>query len=143
MFFDRSLRNVTEIIVLEERMSTVKIDQFGNFAKNVWAFAFVYYFIYFVGTFVGLNSLSSCCSLHQNNKLMDVNGGRLTSNIFFYIPLLIFLGLFIIIVLFYHSTQEDTVDKIKKPKIVASLNRTKVFNLIALSGIIVQTMLVR
>ena len=35
MFFDRSLRNVTEIIVLGERMSTVKIDQFGTVAKNV------------------------------------------------------------------------------------------------------------
>ena len=35
MFFDRSLRNVTEIIVLGERMSTVKIDQFGTNAKNV------------------------------------------------------------------------------------------------------------
>ena len=35
MFFDRSLRNVTEIIFLEERMSTVKIDQFGTVAKNV------------------------------------------------------------------------------------------------------------
>ena len=34
MFFDRSLRNVTEIIVLGERMSTVKIDQFGTVAKN-------------------------------------------------------------------------------------------------------------
>ena len=33
--FDRSLRNVTEIIVLGERMSTVKIDQFGTVAKNV------------------------------------------------------------------------------------------------------------
>ena len=35
MFFDRSLRNVTEIFVLGERMSTVKIDQFGTVAKNV------------------------------------------------------------------------------------------------------------
>ena len=35
MFFDRSLGNVTEIIVLGERMSTVKIDQFGTVAKNV------------------------------------------------------------------------------------------------------------
>ena len=35
MFFDRSLRNVTEIIVLGERMSTVKIDQFGTVANNV------------------------------------------------------------------------------------------------------------
>ena len=35
MFFDRSLRNVTEKIVLRERMSTVKIDQFGTVAKNV------------------------------------------------------------------------------------------------------------
>ena len=35
MFFDRSLRNVREIIVLGERMSTVKIDQFGTVAKNV------------------------------------------------------------------------------------------------------------
>ena len=35
MFFDRSLRNVTEIKVLRERMSTVKIDQFGTVAKNV------------------------------------------------------------------------------------------------------------
>ena len=34
-FFDRSLRNVTEIIVLGERMSTVKIDQYGTVAKNV------------------------------------------------------------------------------------------------------------
>ena len=35
MFFYRSLRNVTEIFVLGERMSTVKIDQFGTAAKNV------------------------------------------------------------------------------------------------------------
>ena len=35
MFFDRPLGNVTEIIVLGERMSTVKIDQFGTVAKNV------------------------------------------------------------------------------------------------------------
>ena len=35
MFFDRSLINVTEIIVLGERMSTVKIDQFDTVAKNV------------------------------------------------------------------------------------------------------------
>ena len=35
IFFDRSLRNVTEIIVLGERMSTVKIDQFGTVAKNI------------------------------------------------------------------------------------------------------------
>ena len=35
MFFDRPLRNVTETIVLGERMSTVKIDQFGTVAKNV------------------------------------------------------------------------------------------------------------
>ena len=32
MFFDRSLRNVTEINVLGERLSTVKIDQFGTVA---------------------------------------------------------------------------------------------------------------
>ena len=35
MFFDRPLRSVTEVIVLGERMSTVKIDQFGTVAKNV------------------------------------------------------------------------------------------------------------
>ena len=35
MFFDLALRNVTELIVLGERMSTVKIDQFGTVAKNV------------------------------------------------------------------------------------------------------------
>ena len=35
MFFDRPLRSVTELIVLGERMSTVKIDQFGTVAKNV------------------------------------------------------------------------------------------------------------
>ena len=35
MFFKRPLRNVTEIIVLGERMYTVKIDQFGTVAKNV------------------------------------------------------------------------------------------------------------
>ena len=34
-FSDRSLRNVTEIIVLGELMSTVKIEQFGTVAKNV------------------------------------------------------------------------------------------------------------
>ena len=34
-FFDRPLRSVTEIIVLGERMSTVKIDQYGTVAKNV------------------------------------------------------------------------------------------------------------
>ena len=47
---------------------------------------------------------------------MDVNWGRLTSNIYIYIPLLIFLGLFIIIVLFHPSTQNETVDKITKSK---------------------------
>ena len=35
MFFDRNLSNVTELIVLGERMSTVKVDQFGTVAKNV------------------------------------------------------------------------------------------------------------
>ena len=35
MFFDRSLGNVTETIVLGETMSTVKLDQFGIVAKNV------------------------------------------------------------------------------------------------------------
>ena len=35
LFFDRPLRSVTELIVLGERMSTVKIDQFGTVAKNV------------------------------------------------------------------------------------------------------------
>ena len=35
MFFDHPLRNVTEIIVLGEKMSTVKIDQFGMVAKIV------------------------------------------------------------------------------------------------------------
>ena len=35
MFFDRPLTNVTELIVPGERMSTVKIDQFGTVAKNV------------------------------------------------------------------------------------------------------------
>ena len=35
MFFDRPLRNVTEIFILGERMSSVKIDQFGTVAKNV------------------------------------------------------------------------------------------------------------
>ena len=64
MFFDRSLRNVTEIIVLGERMSTVKIDQFGTVAKNVGDFAFVYDYTHVVGTFVGLTSLSSCRFLH-------------------------------------------------------------------------------
>ena len=35
MFFERPLTNVTELIVLEERISTVKIDQFGTVAKYV------------------------------------------------------------------------------------------------------------
>ena len=35
MFFERPLTNVTELIVLGERISTVKIDQFGTVAKNV------------------------------------------------------------------------------------------------------------
>ena len=35
MFLDHPLRSVTELIVLGERMSTVKIDQFGTVAKNV------------------------------------------------------------------------------------------------------------
>ena len=35
MFIDRSLRNVTEIIVMGERMTTVKIDQFGTVAKKI------------------------------------------------------------------------------------------------------------
>ena len=35
MFFDRPLRSLTELIVLGEKMSTVKIDQFGTVAKNV------------------------------------------------------------------------------------------------------------
>ena len=46
MFFDRSLRNVTEIIVLGQRMSTVKIDQFGDDAKNVWDFFTVFTILY-------------------------------------------------------------------------------------------------
>ena len=47
---------------------------------------------------------------------MDVSWGRLTSNIYIYIPLLIFLVLFIIIVLFYPNTREEMVDKITKSK---------------------------
>ena len=47
---------------------------------------------------------------------MDVNWGRLTSKIYIYIPLLIFLGLFIIIVLFHPSTQNETIDKITQSK---------------------------
>ena len=35
MFFERPLTNVTELIVLRERISTVKIDQFGTVAKSV------------------------------------------------------------------------------------------------------------
>ena len=35
MFFERPLTNVTKLIVLGERISTVKIDQFGTVAKNV------------------------------------------------------------------------------------------------------------
>ena len=35
MFFARPLTNGTELIVLGERMSTVKIDQFGTVAKSV------------------------------------------------------------------------------------------------------------
>ena len=35
MFFGRPLTNVTELIVLGERISTNKIDQFGTVAKNV------------------------------------------------------------------------------------------------------------
>ena len=35
MFSDRPIRNVTEKIVLGERMLTVKIDQLGTVAKNV------------------------------------------------------------------------------------------------------------
>ena len=35
MLFDRPLRKMTEIIVLGERMSTVKIDQLGTVAKHV------------------------------------------------------------------------------------------------------------
>ena len=61
MFFDGSLRNVTEIIVLGERMSTVKIDQFGTVAKMSNNFSsFFFDFMYFVGC-----TLSSCCSLNQ------------------------------------------------------------------------------
>ena len=45
---------------------------------------------------------------------MDVNWGRLTSNIYIYIPLLIFLVFFTISVLFYPSTQKATVDKVTK-----------------------------
>ena len=46
MFFDRSLRKVTEIIVLGERMSTVKIDQFGTVAKNVCDFLNIFTILY-------------------------------------------------------------------------------------------------
>ena len=35
MFFEHPLTNVTKLIVLGERISTVKIDQFGTVAKNV------------------------------------------------------------------------------------------------------------
>ena len=35
MFFERPLTIVTELIFLEERISTVKIDQFGTVAKYV------------------------------------------------------------------------------------------------------------
>ena len=34
MFFDHPLRSVTELVVLGERMTTVKIDHFGTAAKN-------------------------------------------------------------------------------------------------------------
>ena len=35
MFFERPLTNVTELIALGKRISTVEIDQFGTVAKNV------------------------------------------------------------------------------------------------------------
>ena len=35
LFFEYPLENVTEIIVLGERISTVKIDKFGTVGKNV------------------------------------------------------------------------------------------------------------
>ena len=38
MFFDHPLRSVTELVVLGERMTTVKIDQFGTAAKNFCRF---------------------------------------------------------------------------------------------------------
>ena len=55
MFFERPLTNVTKPIVLRERMSIVKIDQFGTVAKNVWRslhfsrfFNFLFNFLWFL-----------------------------------------------------------------------------------------------
>ena len=45
---------------------------------------------------------------------MDVNWGRTNSNLFVYVPLLIFLVLFFIIILFYPNSHNNSVDKVKK-----------------------------
>ena len=62
MFFDRLLRNLTEITVLGERMSTVRIDQFEMIAENVRRFSspFLLFYInaFYIGTFVGFISSS-------------------------------------------------------------------------------------
>ena len=76
----------------------------------------IYILAFYIGTFVGLISSSSFRSLHQNNQLIDVNWVRFTSNIYLYIPLLIFSGLFIIFVLFYPGAKKETVDKFTKCK---------------------------
>ena len=55
MFFDRSLRNVTEIIVLGERMSTVKIDQFGTVDKKSNNFSSFFRFYVFYWNICRLN----------------------------------------------------------------------------------------
>ena len=53
----------------------------------------------------------------------------LTSNLYVYIPFLIFLGLFIILVLFYPSSHKQTVDKITKSKDCCFTQQNETFQL--------------
>ena len=56
MFFDRPLGNATEKIVLGERMSTVKIDQFGTVAKMFEDFCVNENLFIFFSIFLGVTS---------------------------------------------------------------------------------------
>ena len=104
-------------MISSERLLKMSEDFCVN--ENFFIFFSVFYGFYIIafciGTFLGyiLSSLS-CHSLHQIIIKMDVNWGRTNSNFFVYVPLLIFLVLLFIIILFYPKSHYNSVDKIKK-----------------------------
>ena len=127
MFFDHPLRSVTEIIVLGERRSTIKLisselllKMSEDFCVNENFFSFFLFFIVFTSSLSALRRLWVIYYRHQVVTLfteyflkMDVEWGRTDSGFFVYVPLLIFL------VYFYNyfssaNSHNSSVDKIKK-----------------------------